>query len=374
MKFQANRVAATIDKLQGLEFLGVAGGDNLARFVTERMGKLGFDTTCHDNPRASIWRDVSLWKHVIRYTVVVLVAEGLLLRTDYFSIGLAALILLAGIGELGQAIARFSGVRNPEPTSAVFRFVLGRPRGASRAPVRVVFTINAVEENFDRPGFWGELSPGIVVLLHLSLFIQVILRCIGAQWSIYLAFLAALAIGMMWYRAWRSIGLRYDRDWRPDCRTVAALTELAATWPRGRLRHIEAVFMAAVPMDVPDELLPLPPALGTKPTLHISLGRLGVGDLRVAVAGKGAVEAAELVKAAATSLWIPIALVTHKNSDCGSGGKLGPLITLDGSRRDGNEPIDPRSIEPAIQLTTEIALRWSKRHERALDLSARAAT
>lgn len=231
------------------------------------------------------------------------------------------------------------------------------PRGASDAPVRVIFLTHSETRPPDFSLRLGRLWTALDALWLLLLWAP----CwrYGA-WAWLDRAGPALLAGLGLVALFRTLDPWAHRPWAypGDNRTgLALIEELAQGWPATAAARVRVELVVVGRRD-PEDWRELERAWSDRPTLVVNLEAPGVGD-ELMVVGPG--EPVRLASEAATSLWVP-----HARSRFAPGAleheafRGIPGLTLTGPR--GAEPVRPGLLAAAGQLAGEVALRWARHH------------
>ena len=193
--------------------------------------------------------------------------------------------------------------------------------------------------------------------------------------SVFLAMIWIEIVCVLW---WEYRGSRSAKASQTDRRGLSVLLELARCWPRTRSNQVEAVFVAAGGQQLDyagscEVVHLLKSEWSTKRTFLVLFFAPGAGDELLACEYRPDPSAMKrLVNDVATSLWIPV-----QHTDLLAIAPFWPIastvsvhsIAIIGSdlNAPSDAPVDPQVLHRAIQLSSEIALRWAKNRQKPTD-------
>jgi hypothetical protein len=377
MKFDAARASAVFEKLEDPAFSGPDSEGRIADFIAGELEKAGWKVERREVTGSRFPQRVGPWIGWLGYGALTTVGYLLMLGNDPLSIFVVLLLFLLTTRWLFDLLSnriRPGRRRTPLETAPL---LIGSRVGESPPPVRVVF--QAVLGGLKSDFFQSFRQNRFVILniMHLCIWVSIILTSaatLNPERSVKVAMVPTTSVlfFVLWviilcvlsyeYDQWRSIGVA-------DRRGLAALVELARSWPPQRSRQIESVFIAAGGQEIDyagsrEVLRILDAEWPRKPTLLVLFFAPGAGEaIRI---GPVLPALSTLAKESAKSLWIPIS-----GEDCWTLLRFWPFedvrpiepIALIGSDPKGffDSSFSPEALHRAAQLATEIALRWAKK-------------
>jgi hypothetical protein len=391
MNFDASRVESLLRALGDPRYAGPDGEANVADFVSGQFTEMGLDVQRRQVTGSRFPRRAAPWVAWLGYGFLVSSVYGLALAANGLRLVLACVLAYfaaAWFEAVVKNLVRPGPWRPPLETAPV---LVASRRGRPPASMRVVLQslISGVNPDPFLSCFRGPNQRKILFyFLYLfppawaSLFLifracappggrrDLLIVSELLAHNVYPAFLAAawIVILTVLFRAYGQRRSMAGRD-RPDRRGIALLLEMARTWPRTGSRPFEPVFVLAggQPLDYAgsrEVVRLLRSEWSSVSSLLILFFAPGAGDeLWLSTSPWSARGLAEVAEDAARSLWIPYrpdrsgvlySFWPHEN--------LFSVLALIGSdpRALDDESVDPKGLQRAAQLATEVALRWAK--------------
>ena len=383
MKFDAARVTGMIEKLADPRYQGKDGEASVADFVADQFTQIGMAVDRREVEGSRPPPRIRPWIGWMAYGALITAIYALLLQNDIRYGAWALILQIFSMRLLIAAIAnRLPWGRRRLPAEAA-PFVMASFPGQVTHPIRIVF--HAV---------LGGLSAKVSQTFRTKqVFLTVLIQLCFAFFTL-MTFMRRIGLARLPLFCWPSCpfcshstgprssrcfhgniaGRATENAFHPDSQGLSVLLEMARSWPRTRSNQVEAIFVAAGGHQLDHsgsrELIRLLRAeWPSKPSLLIIFLAPGAGgELRI-YEGSGPNKLAEL---AATSLWIPIqstkyrAIAPFWPFECVTTARA---IAIIGSDLNALSEVsaDPQVLHRAIQLTTEIALRWAKKPQTPVD-------
>jgi hypothetical protein len=384
MKFDAARVSELIEKLAEPQYQGQEGEAKVADFVAEQFTQMGMMVERREVVGSRFPQRVAPWVGWLGYATLI-TASYVMLVSNHRLYTDAALLLLM-VGWVWLAIVLRNGIRfgRRRPPLEAAPLVIAAFPSDSSPPVRIVFqsVLGGLKTDFFQSFRLNRIS--IAMTLHLAFLIcaawQFYIRPSGtfllAFNSVVFATIWTLIVCVLSREFGRSRAL--NRSQYAERRGLSVLVELARCWQRSRSKQVEAVFVAAGGQRLDyagscEVVHLLKSEWSTKRTFLVLFFAPGAGEellVSEGVANHSGLK--KLVDDAATSLWIPI-----QHADLFAIAPFWPIASTGAAQRiaiigsdlnaPSDAPVDPQVLHRAIQLSSEIALRWAKNQQKPAD-------
>jgi hypothetical protein len=378
MKFDAARVTGLINKLCEPPYQGWDGESNVAAFVAEQFQQMGMAVERRDVAGSRFPQRVAPWVGWLVYGTLVTTSYLMLIRIDRIFEGLAIALIFVGYSWLLAMLYNWVRLGRRWPRLETAPLILASFPSTCRPPARVVFQVvlGGLKSDFFRSFRLNGLS---VAMGLQSLFLMGALSRLGSRaGAIPLLPIDSIVFGIIWLEiacvlSWEYRSSRSANDsWKPDRRGVSTLLELARSWPRSKANQVEALFVAAGGQRLDyagsrEVLRLLRSEWSSRPTIIVLFFAPGAGEeLLVFEEREYHTGSKNLAEDLAKSLWIPIRRVPRAAiaSVCPIGSTPAvKIVAIIGSDLEGRSDatIDPSVLQRVIQLSMEIAMRWSKK-------------
>jgi hypothetical protein len=383
MKFDAARVTGIIEKLGDLQYDGQEGEANVADFVAQQFTEMGMAVERREVVGSRFPQRVAAWLGWLVYGALI-TASYVLLWKNRLSISLAIVLLLVGHAWLLVVLhngIRFGRRRPPLETAPL---VIASFPGESSPPIRVVFqaVLGGLKADFFQSFRLNRLL--IAMSLHYLFLMDAVARFGRQPGGTQFVPIDSILFAMIWIEivcvlAWGYGSSRsVNASQQADRRGLSVLLELARNWPRTRSNQVETVFVAAGGQRLDyagsrEVVRLLRSEWSSKPTFLVLFFAAGAGNELLVCEGIVHYSGLKkLVADAATSLWIPIrrphswAIVPFWPIASTWSGQYIAIIGSD-LKALSNSSVDPQVLHRAIQLSSEIALRWAKNRQKQAD-------
>jgi hypothetical protein len=377
MRFEAEKALAHISELDYPRDPGSAPEWHAADYVAEQLEQLGWNIERHAvlaSRVPDLWRNRLAWPAMaLAMTTQTAFSIGGHAPSTWFACTVVAVLCWI------SALFPIPHFRRAAPLALCSQNVIASLPGEKPPAARVVLLADLDTER----GHWPRqlrflLESGITVLV-IVLALCNFNRFIRLPRSSRLGLLALCWIFVI-ARVCDGLVFRRGTSEERHGSSLAALIEIARTLPRSVRQRVE-IQLAALGMQSLDQAgaraiaQRFDPSIRSKPTLFLHLIEPEASPALVVV-GRG--DALILAENAARGLWIPHRVQRHTFFRRGFGTTAAGLegasiVSLIGERhlererlftRGRRAPVDrdQTSIGPAVQIATEIALRWARQH------------
>jgi len=383
MKFDAARVTGMIEKLADPQYQGQDGEANAANFVAEQFTQMGMAVERREVVGSRFPQCVAPWVGWLVYGALI-TASYVLLWKNRLSISLAIVLLLVGHAWLLVLLRNWIRFGRRRPPLETAPLVIASFSNESSPPIRVVFqaVLGGLKtdffQSFQRNRLWIAMS------LHYFFLMGAVGRFYRQPGATQFVPIDSILFAMIWIEI--ACVLSWEYGWsrsvngsqQADRRSLSVLLELVRNWPRTRSNQVEAFFVAAGGQRLDyagsrEVVRLLRSEWSSKPTFLVLFFAPGAGDELLVcedIANSSGLK--NLVADAATSLWMPIRR-THSWAIAPfwpiASKWSGQYIAIMGSdlKALSHSPVDPQVLHRAIQLSSEIALRWAKYRQKPAD-------
>jgi len=409
MKFDATRALVIVEELRDSRFAGAAGEARVADFVEEQFEKLGFTVERREVEGSRFPQRFAPWLGWLGYGALITTSYVMLLRMNPLFWFMQMFLLLLAHGWLNALLVNLIRWGRRMPPIEKTPLLIARPPGDSSPAVRVVFQAVLGGLKTDFFALLGLNRAWLMMTLHGSFFVTTLFAVAARLGNrpiapVILVSLASGFFALIWFAILSMLygetlqSRSVDGSHHADGRGLALLLEMARSSPRNRSRPIELVFVAAggqrldyagsrevvrlLKSEWPAKpsllLLFFAPGAGAEHRLVpiLSFSGWGTEHRRRRIYSRSLPRMDELVRDVARSLWIPI-----KGNDPWSHFLLWPferkirasdeveIVVLSGSSSQlhSDASVDPKVLEHAAQLATEIALRWARKQQESAD-------
>jgi len=407
MKFDAARALRTVEELGDPSFAGADWEARVADFVAQKFSEMGMQVEQREVEGSPIPQKLAPWLGWLGYGALITAGYVLLLRPNPRLPLVEACALALAQGWINALLLnRIRWGRRIAPIEKT-SVLIARPAGESTSQVRVVFqaVLGGLKTDFF-PSL-GLNREWLVMTLHWCFWLSAVIAAAARLGNkpvatVVLVSLASGSFALIWLAilsmlSWEArLSRSADGSQHAEGQGLALLLEMARSWPRNRSRPIEPVFVAAGGQRLDyagsrevirllESVWPAKPSvlfLFFAPGARAEHRLLGIRLFSGQVAARRPRQNVssprlpldELIRDVAKSLWIPI-----KGNDPWSYLQLWPferkfkaadVVLLKGSnsQSSGDDTVDPKDLEHAAQLVTEIALRWAKEQVETPDL------
>ncbi len=383
MKFDAARVTGMIEKLAAPQYQGQDGEATVADFVAQQFTEIGLAVERREVVGSRFPQRVAPWVGWLVYGALITASYLMLFSNHPLFMGVAIVLRLVGRVWLGAVLHNRIRIGRRRPPLQTAPLVIASIPSESCPQIRVVFqaVVGGLQTDFfqslrlDRR--WIAMS------LHFCFLMAAVGQAGIRPEGIQLAPVDSALFAMIWIEIvcvllWEYRGSRSAKASQTDRRGLSVLLELARTWPRTRSNQVEAVFVAAGGQRLDyagsrEVVRLLKSEWSSKPTFLVLFFAPGAGGEILAVEGpQSHFGSKKLIDDAAKSLWIPI-----RRTDSWAIAPFWPIasawiggsIAIIGSNLNApaDAPVDPQVLHRAIQLSSEIALRWAKNQQKPTD-------
>jgi hypothetical protein len=378
MKFDAARASATFQRLGDPAFRGPDSEARIADYVAGEFERMGWRVERRDVRGSRFPQRAAPWVGWLGYGIFITIGYFALIVAGQLSLIVLLLLLFVQIPWLNAILSNEVRSIMPQLSPARAPLLIGSLRGEPAAPVRVVFhsVLGGLETDLFQSSrqsrFWMCHIAGLLIWIPIIVLSVIWHR--GRFPSVILVSITALFLVVPWTMILRVLYWEYyqsgptTHEGAVERRGLAVLLELARTWPPGRSRRIEPVFIAAGGQRLNyagsrEFLHILEREWRAKPTLLVLFFAPGAGEaIRLAPVH---FDVAVLARNSAESLWIPTwgddawTLLPFWPFEKQNAAE--PIALIGSDPRAFFDPsVSPEALDRAAQLATEIALRWAK--------------
>jgi hypothetical protein len=391
MKFDAARVTGMIEKLGDPQYQGQDGEANIADFVAQQFTQMKMAVQRREVVGSRFPQRVAPWVGWLVYGALITASYVMVLQNHRLFRGLAILLLIVGHAWLGVVLRNGIRIGRRRPPLQTAPLVIASipsescpPDPALRRVPRVVFQVvlGGLQTDFFQSFRLDRRR--IVMSLHCCFLIVAVGQSgIRPEGTLLIAIdsvlFALICIEILCALSWEAPAARQSHrrsrsvnaSQHADRRGLSVLLELARYWPRTRSKEVEAVFVAAGGQRLDyagarEVVRLLQLEWPSKPSLMILFFAPGAGkELLVCEDTAKPSGLKKLVEDVATSLWIPI-----QSTPFSAISPFWPIASTRASQSmaiigsdlnaPSDTPVDPQALHRAIQLSSEIALRWAK--------------
>jgi hypothetical protein len=383
MKFDAARVTGMIEKLAAPPYQGQNGEATVADFVAEQFTEIGLAVERREVVGSRFPQRVAPWVGWLAYGALITASYLMLFSNHPLFMGVAIFLRLVGRLWLGAVLDNWIRIGRQKSPLETAPLVIASMPSESCPQIRVVFqaVLGGLQTDFfqslrlDRR--W------IALTLHFCFLVAAVGQVGFRPEGIQLAPVDSALFAMIWIEivcvlVWEYRGSRSAKASQTDRQGLSVLLELARCWPHTRSKQVEAVFVAAGGQRLDyagsrEVVRLLKSEWSSKPTFLVLFFAPGAGGEILAVEGPRSHSGSKkLIDDAAQSLWIPIrppdpwAIAPFWPI---ASAWIGGSIAIIGSNLNASAdaPVEPQVLHRAIQLSSEVVLRWAKNQQKPTD-------
>jgi hypothetical protein len=402
MKFDADRVTRMIEKLEDSQFEGQEGEANVADFIADQFTEMGLTVERREVSGSRFPQRVAPWVGWLVYGALITASYATLVqnRPPFMELSLVSVIsswlwlkvVLHNRIRIGRRMPPLESAplliaRCPAKSTPAKRVVFQAVMGGLKTDFFHSLQLNRsiVADGFALAWLWHILN--LLVRRAHRVEIRPEELSLGSVLFV-MTWIVIVCVLAREFRHW----IFATRSQQVDQRGLSVLLELARTWPKTRWNQVEALFVAAGGQRLDyagsrEVLRLLQSERPPKPTFLVLFFAPAAGGDQLVVDGvESHSDMKKLVLDAANGLWIPIPIRCTESWAIAS---LWPISTRSWPIATMWSPVQSiaiigsdlnvgsgahvflQAVSSAIQLSSEIALRWAKQQEKPVDSETR---